>query len=532
MGDSSKRGKRSTGMSIVLRRAGAGRRPARSWLRLTRWLAGLSLACLPSAAAAAGVFDFDDVIDRAKQLAARRFEEPERIPQWLLDISYDQWRDIRFKPEKSLWRDRNLPFEVQFFHAGVFYDRTVAINEIDASGVRAIPFSPSNFNYGKNEFASRVPQDLGYGGFRIHYPIKKADYRDEVIVFLGATYFRAVGRDHVFGTSARALSVDTALPSGEEFPFFRKFWLVRPTRTATDLMIYAIADSPSLTGAYRFAVIPGAQTVVQVDVRIFLRKPVKKLGIAPATSMFFFGEEALARFDDFRPEVHDSDGVLLNLASGEWLWRPLVNPNDLLVNAFKADDPKGFGLLQRDRNFDHYQDLETRQDLRPSVWITPQGSWGRGFLEVVEIPTRADYNDNVVTYWVPEDLPPPGQPVSLSYKMFWFTDDTARPPGGRTVATRRQTVVERGVHRFVVDFEGGELAQLGADTVLRAYVTVASGEGSAEIVEQQAYKNSVTGGWRLAFQVRPLGNDPVELRAFLDLAGEALTETWTYTLVP
>jgi glucans biosynthesis protein len=326
--------------------------------------------------------------------------------------------------------------------------------------------------------------------------------------------------------------VDTALPSGEEFPFFRKFWLVRPTRTATDLMIYALADSPSLTAAYRFVVIPGAQTIVQVDVRIFLRKPVKKLGIAPATSMFLFGEEALARFDDFRPEVHDSDGVLLNLANGEWVWRALVNPNDLMVNAFKADDPKGFGLLQRDRNFDHYQDLETRQDLRPSIWIAPQGSWGRGFLELVEIPTRADYNDNVVMYWVPEDLPPPGEPVSLAYKMLWYTDDATRPPGGRTVATRKHTVVEKGIHRFVVDFEGGKLAQLGTDTVLRAYITVASGETTAEVIEQQAYKNTVTGGWRLAFQVRPLGDDPVELRAFLDLAGEALTETWTYTLVP
>ena len=498
-----------------------------------RWVVR-AMVCLlvASNVSVATAFDLSDVAKRARALAAEPFVEPDRIPRWLLDLDYNAWRGIRFRPEYALWRSRNLAFEVQFFHPGLYYDRAVAINVVDADGIRPVAFNPSMFDYDVGDIGSRVPQNLGFAGFRLHYPIKRRDYKDEVIVFLGATYFRAVGRDQGFGASMRALAIDTGLPSGEEFPFFREFWLVRPTSTADAMAIYALSDSLRTTGAFRFVVTPGTQTVVQVDARIYLREPVVKLGLAPVTSMFLHGENTTRCVADFRPEVHDSDGMLLHLADQEWLWRPLDNPERLSINSFLASDPKGFGLLQRDREFDHYQDLETRPELRPSVWIVPATHWGDGHVEVLEIPSDQDYNDNMVVFWVPERADDDTRAIEASYSVYWYGDDDTRPSQARVVSTRRQPGTKDGRLRFVVDFEGARLAQLEPATVLRAVITVASGKDSGEIVERHVVKNPVTGGWRMSFELKPESGDPIELRAFLDLGGNALTETWTYTVEP
>jgi periplasmic glucans biosynthesis protein len=531
-------------------------------LRNCQWhnrarLAALTAMLLGSLAAggrSAIAFDLQNVVAKAKALAKAPYQDPkEQVPEWLTKITYDQWRDIRFRPEFTLWRDQHLPFQVQFFHPGFYYNRTVAIDVVDPKGgVHPVPFSPSQFDYGHNDFASKVPQNLGYAGFRVHAPIKKTDYYDEVIVFLGASYFRAVGRDEVFGLSARGLAIDTAEPSGEEFPYFKEFWLVTPlppeptpapkgakkaakkTKAkhavpVKEMSIYALLDSPSLTGAYRFAVEPGEQTIVTVECRVFLRQAVQKLGIAPLTSMYFHGEDTPRQVEDFRPEVHDSDGLLLSFDSGEWLWRPLDNPRALSVSGFHMEKPRGFGLIQRDRNFDHYQDLETRAEQRPSAWVAPH-DWGEGRVELVEIPTKSDTNDNIVAYWVPERPLKAEDVVAFSYAISWYGDDPTRPPGGRVTATRRDRGTTDGAYRFVVDFAGKELDALPATTVLRGVVSVAANGDTAEIVDQHVVKNSVTGGWRLTFQVRPK-RMPVELRAFLDKDGNALTETWSYLLL-
>jgi glucans biosynthesis protein len=322
------------------------------------------------------------------------------------------------------------------------------------------------------------------------------------------------------------------MPSGEEFPYFREFWLVKPPPNAKSLVVYALLDSQSLTGAYQFTVQPGEQTTVNVDARLFVRAAIGKLGIAPLTSMFFHGENNTRIIEDFRPEVHDSDGLLVNFGSGEWLWRPLDNPPELRISTFRTAHPRGFGLIQRDRDFDHYQDLETRPELRPSAWIAPHGDWGEGRVELVEIPTKADTNDNIVAFWVPNTTPKPGGMAAYSYSVYWYTINAQLSPSGRVVATRRDRGTAEGAFRFVVDFAGKKLQSLPADTVLRGVVTIASGDKSAELLDQQVVKNPVTGGWRLSFQIRPLRGDPVELRAFLDQAGNSLTETWSDVIMP
>jgi len=486
----------------------------------------------------ARAFGLEDVAQAAQNLAASPYQDPVKVPDWLLGISYDQWRDIRFRPDRALWLDRKLPFTVQFFHPGLFYDRSVRIHEVTPSGVIPVAFSPDQFDYGHDDFGGRVPQDLGYAGFRIHYPINKPSYRDEVIVFLGASYFRAVARSLSYGISARGLAIDTALPSGEEFPWFREFWLVRPSPSDRAITLYALLDSPSATGAYRFTVAPGRETRVDVDLRLFLRRSVQKLGIAPLTSMFLHGENSGGEFDDYRPEIHDSDGLLLASGTGEWIWRPLENPHALRVSSFEMEDPRGFGLLQRDRDFDHYQDLEASPHRRPSAWVEPKGSWGGGRVELIEIPTRRDITDTVVSFWVPDRAAAPGRPLSLAYSVSFFGDDPKLPPGGRVVATRRDSGTRDGAVRLVVDFEGPTLRALPADAVVEGVVSVtpatagASEAQAPELVEQQVIRNSETSGWRLVFQIVPRTSDPIELRAFLRHGHDVLTETWSYLLVP
>jgi glucans biosynthesis protein len=480
-------------------------------------------------------FGFDDVAARAAALAAEDYHDPRgAVPDWLLQINYDQWRDIRFRRDQAVWAKSGLPFTIQFFHPGLFYDRTVIVNVVEADGVHTVPFSPSEFDYGKNDFESRVPHDLGFAGFRVHHPIKKKDYYDEVAVFLGGSYFRAVGRDQGFGLSARGIAVDTAAPQGEEFPYFREFWIVRPSRKAKSLEIHALLDGPRITGAYRFVLHPGVETLMDVEVRLFRRAAIQKLGYAPLTSMFLIGENSSGvEPPDYRPEVHDSDGLLMNTAAGEWLWRPLTHPPRLSVRSFGLPDPIGFGLMQRDRDFDHYQDLETRSELRPSAWVEPKGTWGKGRLELVLIPTPNETNDNIAAYWIPNEQPPIEQPIELAYRLVWYGDDPKRPPMGRVISTRSDAGTREGARRFLIDFEGKKLADIPADTVIEGVVSLA-GEGGAEtqLVEQQVVKNPVTKGWRLAFQIVPGGAAPVELRAFLRLGDETLTETWTYTLEP
>lgn len=521
------------------RRVEAGR--ARLILSVLLCLWGCPTAIGAEATPSTPAFRFQNLVDRASKLSEEPYHPPAKVPDFLLNISYDAWRDIRFDAQQALWKKENLPFTVQFFHPGFYYDHSVKIHVIEGGRVTEVPFSVDLFSYGRNDFKDRIPSDLGFSGFRLHYPIKTKDYQDEVAVFLGASYLRAVGRDHQYGISARGLAVDTAMHSGEEFPIFREFWIVRPGRNDSQITVFALLDSPSLTGAYRYVIQPGETTVIKVFSTLFLRHGVGRLGIAPLTTMFFYGENVSQRpVDDFRPEVHDSDGLMIAFRSGEWLWRPLFNPKSLQVYSFEAPSPVGFGLIQRDRNFEHYQDLESRYDTRPSLWIVPAGTWGQGHVELVEIPTDSELNDNINAFWVPENLPDPGKPVTYGYTMLWYGSDPSRPPGGRVEATRVGSTKKPGSKRFVVDFAGQSLNALPADTPLTAALTV---DERAKLLEQQLYKNRVTGGWRLVFEIQlpepgsldavlPNRPRPYELRAFLRNGENVLTETWSYAFDP
>lgn len=510
--------------------AGAERDASASATHLARWLiAGLLCVVAPSAYA----FAFDDVDQMAKSLASKPYAKPIfALPRALKDLTYDQTREIRFDPARSLWREQSLPFDVQFFHLGGFFDQSVRVHEIIGREVREVAFDPADFKYGSNKIDPAQMRKLGFAGFRIHYPLNTTKYKDELAVFLGASYFRVLGQGQRYGGSARGLAIDTAERGGEVFPRFEQFWIVRPTRNAKELVIYALLDSRRVAGAYQFTVRPGAETVTDVRVALYPREPVGKLGLAPLTSMFFFGENQRAASEDFRPEVHDSDGLSIQSSTGEWIWRPLVNPRRLLVTSFALTDPRGFGLVQRDRQITSYEDLEARYELRPSMWVEPVGAWGPGRVELVQIPTPDETNDNVVAYWVPQQAPKPGESLAFSYRLLWQKGAERKPPTAWVLQSRRgagYAGLPDDVVKFTVDFDGPALRKLGADAPVVADLSINGGQRVALIV----HRNDATGGWRMVVQARRTDKEkPLELRAFLRRDTEVLSETWSYIVPP
>ena len=511
------------------------------------WLCALAAALSVTAAARASTFDA--VAERARVLAAQPFQPlAARLPAELAALTYDRHRDIRFRAERALWRDAGLPFEVQFFHPGWLFADPVRIHEVSAEGTRELAVDARDFDYGRNVLDPAAWPQLGFAGFRVHYALNDPSYKDELVVFLGASYFRALGQGQRYGLSARALAIDTVprpgiASAGEEFPRFTEFWLERPAPGATALTIHALLESPRATGAYTFVVAPGDSTQMQVRARIFLRAggaSIATLGIAPLTSMFLHGENQ-PDDGDFRPEVHDSDGLSLHAGSGEWLWRPLVNPHfsaqrGVLTTSFATSSPRGFGLMQRDRAFRSYEDLEARYELRPSAWVEPIGDWGAGRIELVQLPTDEEINDNVVAYWLPEALPAPGVPLDLAYRVLWQMKSEQRPPGAWVAQTRRGRSYGKlaaGEDKFVIDFDGPALRALPADARVEPVVTVPPGVTVREAIAYRSDAEGAAGAWRLTLRVQrdlraPIPDAPLELRAFLRSGTTTLSETWTY----
>lgn len=479
-------------------------------------------------------FSYDQLVALAKSRAAQAYKAPSQIPKFLQNLDPDTLSQVTYKRDDALWKSTNESFQVMFYHPGSFYTHAVRIHVIDGNDVSKVPFDKDHFNYPDDKLKQKVPKDLGYAGFKVLHELDHPGKLDEVVSFLGASYFRALGGDEHYGLSARGLAIDTGSDNGEEFPNFTQFWLVNPGKQARQMTIYALLDSPSVAGAYKFVVTPGQATHTHVEATLFTRKAISKLGIAPLTSMFTWGENSLTRLKSYRPEAHDSDGMLISAANGEWLWRPLVNPQKLQMNDFDANNVRGFGLMQRDRNFDHYQSLEYQYERRPNAWITPDGGWGDGHLQLVEIPSDNEVNDNMVLYWVPKDPIKAGRRLHYAYDIKWSKQQAIPDSLGHVAATRVGLAAvkpgqPRNQVRVVIDFVGGELSKLRDPGAVKPRVNAARDVTLSDI---EAVPNPHTGGWRLSFLVPTSAlNTPLELRAYLAGSnGGGLTETWSYAL--
>ena len=481
-------------------------------------------------------FNRGEVIRRAQTLAASPYaNRASDLSESLRQLTYDEYRMIQFDERRTLWAEEGLPFRVQFFHPGFVHDRTVQVSQLVTGEPLLIPFETGLFRYHGQFRPAHLPRDLGFSGFRISHPLNSTAKFDELAAFQGASYFRALGQGQRYGLSARGLSIDTGASRPEEFPLFTEFWIERPAKDARQVVVHALMESPSATGAFQFTLIPGPSTTVEVELRLFLRAgaEVGTFGFAPLTSMFWHGESSATVNNDYRPEVHDSDGLMIHRGNGEWIWRPLSNPRQVRTVSFADRDPRGFGLVQRDRRFASYEDLEACYHLRPSAWVKPRGDWGRGELRLVEIPTADETNDNIVAFWVPEEKPVAGRAFDLSYQLVWYMETEAgsiHPPAGRAVGTRlgRSRTHEPELQRVIVDF--GHVAKREGGGEVEAVLDVGTG---AQLVHQGLQWNPFNETWRLAFALKRDGSGrPVELRAFLRQADDGLTETWTYLWQP
>jgi periplasmic glucans biosynthesis protein len=505
---------------------------ALSALSVAAWLptVGPLEGSLETAAAAdARPFSTADVLKQARALAGEKFVRPKAdLPKAFQELSYDQYRDIRFKRERTIWSSEGLLFQVELLHRGFLFTNPVAIYLVADGQARRVAYSPDLFTFGPSVPPSSEGTITDFAGFRLRAPINRPDAFDEFAVFQGASYFRAVAKGQEYGLSTRGLSLNTGAAEGEEFPFFRAFWIERPTPQANALVVHALLDSDSTTGAFRLTIRPGDPTVMDVEMTLFPRVELKQAGLAPLTSMFFFGPHDRAGIDDFRPAVHDSDGLAIWNGRGEWLWRPLTNPETLQVSAFVDNNPRGFGLLQRHRAFADYQDLEAHYERRPSLWVEAIGDWGSGVVQLIEIPSKAEGNDNMVAFWRPSQPLPAQSEYRFTYRLHWCWTAPAVPARAMTADTRVGAGPEKGTRRFVIDFVGGRLGAFKPDTPIEAALTASAGD----VQHLVAQANPATSGWRVSFVLVPGNASVCELRCTLKLGDELLSEVWSYRWTP
>lgn len=477
-------------------------------------------------------FSFERLIEDARALAGQPFTPRQPVQGWLADLQPEAQRAIRVLPERAVRLGPTTPFQLRPVHLGGFHREPVRINLVQDGQAREVLYDPGLFDFGATgRPPGAVGPETGFAGLRVFYPSGLEGGYEELLTFLGASYFRAVGRGARFGISGRGLALETGIGRAEEFPAFTRFWLLQPADRPDPLTVCALLESRSVVGAYRFVVAPPRETtVMQVDASLFFRADVQQVGIAPLTSMFHLGPNDRTGQDDYRERVHNSDGLSMWRGGGEVVWRPLVNPAELRMSVFGDENPRGFGLLQRDRGVLAYDDLDARFDLRPNLWVEPKGAWGKGSVRLIEVPTPDETHDNIVAFWTPEAPANAGSELRLSYGLVWSFD----PPLQTGLAPVLTTAIGRGgrpgdpnrpedLRRVAVDFAPG-FGQGPGTPPPEVFLECRNGDCSPPVLQP----NPGTGGWRVAFDAT--SREGTELRCALTQAGRPVSETWLYRL--
>lgn len=519
---------------------------------LTASSTSLALAALgitPAALAArriklgnAAPYSFDALVEQARVAAGQPYVAPPALSREVLQrIDYDAHGKIKFKTDYALFADGPGQFPVTFFHLGRYFQTPVHMYLAEGATARELIYDPSYFDMPADSPARELPAGAGFAGFR--FQESRLDDQDRLdwrkndwVAFLGASYFRAIGELYQYGLSARGVALDVAMPDRpEEFPAFTRVYFEAPAQNSDTVTVCAFLDGPGITGAYRFLMRRQKAVIMEVETALFLRRDIGRLGLAPLTSMYWFSETAKATAVDWRPEVHDSDGLAIWNGAGEHIWRPLNNPPRTMASAFGDNNPHGFGLLQRDRNFDHYLD-GVNYDRRPSLWVEPLDGWGEGAVQLIEIPDNDEIHDNIVAMWVPKAPAKAGSSYRLRYRLHWAADEPYPTPLARCVATRMgrggQPGQPRppGVRKFVVEFLGGPLVSLPFGVKPEPVLTAS--RGSFSYILTEAVPDGVSGHWRAWFDLTVDGQEPVDLRLYLKSGDSTLSETWLYQYHP
>jgi periplasmic glucans biosynthesis protein len=467
-------------------------------------------------------WSFTRVQQRAEDFATRPFITSRGLPEALEQLDYDRYRLIKFRHEKAIWRNSQAPFWLEGFHRGYLYRDAAIIHLVENGHVKRVPFDRQLFRYPSEFEHLSVPNDLGFAGFRVLGRFARSPHPLEIASFLGTSYFRAIGEGQVYGTSARGLAINIGLTKAEEFPEFREFWIERPEPAARQLRIWALLDSPSVTGAYEFVLRPGATTIWEVTARLFFRRQPEKIGLAPLSSMWMWGDGRAGPRDDPRPKVHDADGLLIWTNDGEWVWRPLGQTGYPSLSHYDFGGIRGFGLMQRDRRHESYRDDLAEYHLRPSVWIEPLHDWSAGAVELLEFPAKHEGFDSIAAWWTPREPVRIDKPLDLHYTVSFMSDEPQQHVTARAVATR---VVRRPDQPLTVEIEfaGRQLAAFPADAAIVPEIRSLRGT-----VTHVRCRRQPDGNWQLRFDVQPAGSAPIELHAVLKTEGRSVSESWRY----
>lgn len=479
----------------------------------------------PQTAQAASIADqlFAQAGRKAAGLAAASYVPPaDDLPKAFRGLDYDGYRKLRPRPEAMVWGKAGNPFAVLPLPRGGLYGEAVAIHFVDRAGGVQRDASPAFVDFVDYPWATdRDRKGLGASGWRAITRPGVAGAGYEFAVFQGGTYFRAVSEGQVYGVSARALAIGTGSAAGEEFPRFTEFWIVEPAGNDDSLTFVALADSPSAAAAYRFVLRPGSNATIDVVAEIYPRVDISEAGVAPLSSMYLHG--AADPRAATRPEVHDSDGLSIVSTSGEHIWRPLGNPVTVQVSAFETA-PARFGLEQRRRGPAAYADAEARYERRPSIWIEPQGDWGRGEVRLLEIPTATEYADNVAAFWRPAETWRAGSVQRLAYRLHW-SDAAPRSATARVIATQVAPAPESTrLYRFVIDFEGAP--GFAAKTLIPDVWSTSGAISNIHVTGDAATRA------RLSFDLDPGKSAAIELHAALAGPLSQQTETWLFRWTP
>ncbi len=469
------------------------------------------------------VFTESQVASAARDLAKKPFAAPPSdLPAPFAKLTYDQYVGIRTRPHTAVWASEAAGFAVEPLHRGFLFAAPMVINLVENGTVQRLGYDPARFEFGALPVPAAIP-DLGYSGFRILQPTGTGE-TSEVAIFQGASFFRAIARGQTFGVTARALSIRTADPRGEEFPLIREVWIEKPTLAVNALVLHALVDSESVTGAYRFTLRPGDITIVDAECTLFTRGAVDGLGLGTMAAMSYFSPVDRRGIDDLREGVYEVGGLQVLNGNGEWLWRPVSNRTTLQISSFANANPRGFGVLQRERRFARFEDDEQHWEVRPSLWIEPLSDWGEGSVVLVEIPSDAEINTNVVCFWQPKSPLAAGTEVALAYRQSWCWNPLQRPPLAVVTETRSGRGSSGKRKRFLVEFTGDDLADAAVAAALKPALTTSLGTLSAV----RTFTAPEMKTCRVLFELDPGNETAVELRLVLEATGKPASETWLY----
>ncbi len=463
------------------------------------------------------------VADAARAAAKTSYKPlPNDLPDPLRNLSYEQYVGIRAKPTAIAWANENFGFALEPLHRGFIFSAPVAINLVAQGQARRVIYDTAQFDFGKLSAPAHIG-DIGFSGFSILVP-QNGRGLAEIATFQGASFFRAIAQGQRFGTMARALSIKTADPRGEEFPAIRSFWIEQPNLATDALVIHALINSESMTGAYRFTLHPGEATIIDTECTLFARAKVDNFGLATMSATVVSDAIDHRRADDTRLTIADIDGLQMSTGHGEWLWRALSNRETLQISTFVDENPRGFGFLQRDRSFHDYQDDDQHWEIRPSLWIEPIGDWGAGGVQLIEIPSDSEANDNIIAYWRPRQILAAGSETAFAYRQFWCWNPPERPELAIVTDTRsgRGSTAKR--RRFLVEFKGDILGNAQSGVAINPVLTA----GPGNVIFLRPYPAPSTKSYRILFEIDPGNEASSELRLVLEAAGKPISETWLY----